>query len=315
MRLVFFLLRASWHIALLAAIVGGISGSASIALMAIISRTVDDPNVSSSWVVGLFALLCVVVLSTRIVSQLCVSWLTQRSMLDLQMGLCRAFPDSPVKHLEEIGAPRILTSLIGDVDTIAHAMTGCADLIINLVILACGTVYLYSLSAGLSLAALAFCMVGVLSYWYSAKLADVYVERARKGQDVLQQRIQELIDGVKELKMHHARRREFVYDVLLPAEESTRRSQFIGDCLQDAAVGWGRLTFLIAIGLLLFAWPKVSHVDAATLSGYVITILYLMSPLEQIMGWLPPLRWASVSARQIERLGLMLDEKNRKPPR
>ena len=76
-----------------------------------------------------------------------------------------------------------------------------------------------------------------------------------------------MIDGVKELKMHHARRHEFVENVLLTAEKSARRSQFIGDCLQDAAIGWGRLTFFIAIGLLLFAWPKIAHVDTTRSTG------------------------------------------------
>ena len=78
--------------------------------------------------------------------------------------------------------------------------------------------------------------------------------------------------------------------------------------MHDAAIAWGRLTFFIAIGLLLFAWPKIATVDAATLTGYSMTILYLMSPLEQIMGWLPFLGWAMASVAQIERLGLMLDE-------
>ena len=124
----------------------------------------------------------------------------------------------------------------------------------------------------------------------------------------MQQRIQELIEGVKELKMHHARRREFVDEVLQSAEDTARRSQFIGDSLNDVAIAWGRLTFFIAIGLLLFAWPKFTHVDAPTLAAYSIIIFYLMSPLEQIMGWLPFLAWATASVQQIERLGFMLEE-------
>src|SRR5262249_20226058 len=79
-------------------------------------------------------------------------------------------------------------------------------------------------------------------------------------------------------------------------------------------VSWGRLTFFVAIGLLLFAWPKVSHTDAATLTGYVLVILYLISPLEQIMIWLPHMSWANESVQQLERLGLLLDECERDLP-
>jgi putative ATP-binding cassette transporter len=118
-----------------------------------------------------------------------------------------------------------------------------------------------------------------------------------------------LIEGIKELKMHHARRREFLDDVLRPAEWAARNSQFIGDGLNNAAIAWGRLAFFVAIGLLLFTGRTFFAIDAATLVAYVLTILYLMSPLEQIMGWLPFLGWATASVSQIERLGLMLDEK------
>ena len=121
------------------------------------------------------------------------------------------------------------------------------------------------------------------------------------------QRVRGLIEGVKELKMHQERRREF-FDEVIEAEESVRVSQFYGDCLHDAAIAWGRLTFFVAIGLLLFAWPRIFPVNAATLTGYTLTILYMMSPLEQIVGWLPFLSWASNSVAQIERLGLMLNE-------
>jgi len=67
------------------------------------------------------------------------------------------------------------------------------------------------------------------------------------------------------------------------------------------------LTFFIAIGLLLFLWPRIAAVDSTTLTGYALTVLYLMSPLEQIIGWLPFLGWAMNSVGQIERLGLALE--------
>ena len=87
-----------------------------------------------------------------------------------------------------------------------------------------------------------------------------------------------------------------------------RESQYLGDTFHDAAIAWGRLTFFIAIGLLLFLWPRIAQADSATLTGYALTVLYLMSPLEQIIGWLPFLGWAMNSVGQIERLGLALDE-------
>ena len=310
MKLILFLLRASWRVVLMAALIGSLSGAASMAPVAMILHilgSVEKANAATSAeLVGLFVALCVVILLTQVASQVLLSRLTQTSIAQLQMGLCRRILESPLKHLEEIGSPRMLASLTGDVSVVSQAMNGVPVLGVNIVILVCGAVYLGWLSPGLLGGALAFCLLGMASYWYPSRFAQQHVDRGREELNTLHERIQELIEGVKELKMHYARRRQFVDEVLQSAETSARRSQFIGDSLNNAAIAWGRLTFFIAIGLLLFAWPRLAKVDAATLTGYSIVILYLMSPLEQIMGWLPFLAWATASVGQIEELGLML---------
>jgi putative ATP-binding cassette transporter len=310
MKLIVFLLRASWRVVLAAGIVGGISGAASVALLALINYVLfGNAQTSPAMLASLFAVLCIVILTTQIVSQILLSRLTQTSIARLRLGLARRILESPLKHLEEIGTYSMLASLTNDVGVVSQAMNGVPVLGVNLVILACGSIYLGWLSLGLLAGALSFCIFGVASYWYFSRFAQRYIERAREAQDLLTKRIEELIEGIKELKMHHARRREFLDDVLRPAEWAARNSQFIGDGLNNAAIAWGRLAFFVAIGLLLFTGRTFFAIDAATLVAYVLTILYLMSPLEQIMGWLPFLGWATASVSQIERLGLMLDEK------
>jgi putative ATP-binding cassette transporter len=312
MKLILFLLRASWRVVLMAALVGGVSGAASVGLVVMISHRLETVGEANGGVsvelVGLFVALCIVILLTQVGSQVLLSRLTQTTIAQLQLGLCRRILESPLKHLEEIGTPRMLASLTGDVSVVSQAMNGVPVLGVNIVILVCGAAYLGWLSPSLLVGAIVFCLLGMATYWYSSRFAQRYIDRGREELNTLQERIQELIEGVKELKMHYARRREFVDEVLQSAEISARRSQFIGDSLNDAAIAWGRLSFFIAIGLLLFAWPIVAKVDAATLTAYSIIILYLMSPLEQIMGWLPFLAWATASVGQIEELGLMLHE-------
>jgi cyclic peptide transporter len=307
MRLILFLLRASWRAALVGGLVGMGSGIASMGLVALIYCTLSNPGAASLRVVGLFAALCVVVLLTRVGSQILLSRLTLTTVSRLRIGLCRRILESPLVHLEEIGVDRMLASLTGDVGLVAQAMNGVPVLVVNLVVLACGLVYLGWLSLSLALGTVVFLVLGVTSYWFSSRRAQLYVWKSRVAQDVLMKRVRGLIEGVKELKMHRERRREF-FDEVIEAQESVRVSQFYGDCLHDAAIAWGRLTFFIAIGLLLFAWPRIFPVTAATLTGYTLTILYMMSPLEQIVGWLPFLTWASNSVAQIDRLGLMLND-------
>jgi len=311
MKLILFLLKASWRTVLLAALVGGVSGVASIAMVAFILRALGQPDASSLTVISLFAGLCLVVLLTRIGSNMLLLRLTQNSVARLRMGLCRRILDSPLRHLEEIGVPSMLGSLTGDVAIVARAMNGVPVLAISIVILLGGAVYLATLSLGLLLGLAVFCVLGVASYWYSSRFAHRYVKQATVAYDLWLKHIRALLEGVKELKMHHDRRSEFVDGVLQPAEDLLCDSKYRCDTLFDAAVVCARSLFFVAIGLLLFAWPRVFPTDSATLTGYVLTILYLMSPLEQVVAWLPFLSYASVAMGHIERLGLMLEKAER----
>jgi putative ATP-binding cassette transporter len=308
MRLLIFLLKASWRTVLWAALVGAVSGVASIAMVAFILLALKQPDGSPLTVVSLFAALCLIVLATRIGSNMLLMKLTQESIARLRMGLCRRILESPLRHLEEIGVPSMLGSLTGDVGIVARAMNGVPVLAISTVILLGGAVYLATLDPKLLLGLVVFSVLGVASYWYASRFAHRYVGQTRAAYDTWMKHARSLLEGVKELKMHHDRRREFVDDVLQPAEDLLCDYKYRCDTLFDAAVVCGRTLFFVAIGLLLFAWPRIFPTDSDTLRGYVLTIFFLMSPLEQVMAWLPLLAYASVSMQHIERLGLMLEE-------
>jgi ABC-type siderophore export system fused ATPase/permease subunit len=209
MQLLTFLIRASWKTVLLAGVVGALSGVASVGLVVLILRALREPGTSPPGIVQLFATLCLVVLVTRIVSQVLLSRLLQHSISRLRIKLCRRILDSPLQQLEAIGTHRLLAALTGDVGIVARAINGIPGLGVNLVILACGTAYLGWLSPTLMMASVGFALLGVGIYRFSARRADKSVARAREAHDGLMKHIRTLIEGVKELKMHHNRRLAF----------------------------------------------------------------------------------------------------------
>jgi cyclic peptide transporter len=310
MKLVWHLARQSWKSLLTAGLLGGVSGVTNVALLAIVHRALQQPATSSSKLLVLFVICCLASLVTRIASQLFLTWMTQHSISRLRLDLCQRILGSPLRHLEEIGSHRMLGALTGDVLVVAQAFTGIPMLCVNAVILISGAIYLGILSHTLLIGALLFAVLGGWSYWFVSRFASPYLRQGRELQDVLMRHVRSLIQGVKEMKLHRDRRHEFIEGVVTPLEEEYRQTQFVGTCIQDAAITWGRLLFLVAIGALLFAWPKIQTVDAATLTGYTLAIFYLMSPLERIIGWIPLMVRAGISVDKIERLGVMLDQES-----
>jgi len=307
MKLILLLLRSSWQVVLLASLVGGVSGIASMSLIAIIHHSLRQADASTTLMTA-FIGICVVVLLTRVSSKLLLTRLSQNTISRLRMKLCRRIVDSPLVNLENIGSARMLASLTGDVAVITQTMNSVPVLCVNIVILLCGAVYLGWMSPGLLVGALTVAAIGVSSYLYGTRWARIYLKRGREAQDDVLKNIRFLIEGIKELKTHRDRRTEFIDEVLESAVAEVRRNQVIGFSLQGVSVIWGRFVAFVAIGLMLFAWPKIQDVDAATLTGYTLTILYLMSPLERIVAWLPLMSRATISMDKIRELGIMLEK-------
>jgi putative ATP-binding cassette transporter len=87
MKLIVFLLKVSWRIALLAGLIGAVSGAASAGLVALTSYVLGSANPSATILVGLFTALCVVILLTRLASQVLLCGLTVNSTSQLRLGL------------------------------------------------------------------------------------------------------------------------------------------------------------------------------------------------------------------------------------
>jgi putative pyoverdin transport system ATP-binding/permease protein len=60
------------------------------------------------------------------------------------------------------------------------------------------------------------------------------------------------------------------------------------------------------LGLLVYGLPQIQLVSAELLSGYVLTISYLMRPIGNTLAILPNLSQAGVALRKIDTLGLSL---------
>ena len=61
--------------------------------------------------------------------------------------------------------------------------------------------------------------------------------------------------------------------------------------------------------MLVFALPAFNLVDLTILTGFVIGFLYILNPIEAILGRSPEMSQAVIAMQQLERLGLQLNEK------
>jgi putative ATP-binding cassette transporter len=117
-----------------------------------------------------------------------------------------------------------------------------------------------------------------------------------------------LTEGIKELKLHRGRRSAFFGQQIEAITENYQRHNVAAEIQFVAAQNWSHLLYFALIGLILFLVPHLAAFSKETLTGYVITTLYLMGPLAGAMTSISLFSRANIALQKVEQLGVSLAE-------
>lgn len=145
--------------------------------------------------------------------------------------------------------------------------------------------------------------IGVLTYLWIARHGSVKLKEAREAEDVMLSHYRTLTDGAKELKLHSRRRAHFVDELLASASANLRDRHTSGLMYFLAAHTWTQLLFFSAIGAALFGMRAFGSTGGSA-AAFVLTLIYLFTPLTGVVGLVPNLAGALVALRKIASLDL-----------
>ena len=289
-------------------VIGVISGGSNAALLAMINHLLSTAVPLSNLSVISFFALCIILPLTRFASELLLNNLSSKAILGLRMQLCRQMLSAPLRRLEELGPHRLLAALTQDIPAIGNSLVSIPMLCLHGSIVVGCLIYLGWLSWPIFLGVIGFLIVGTLSYQLPMRRGMRAYVLVREEWDKLFKHFQAVTSGVKELKLHHDRREAFLTKALYPTADSLRRQAVIGRLSFVGADSWGQALCFILIGLILFTAHSLSGVNAQTLVGYTLVILYMMNPVQVILNIIPNFATASVAMQKVETLGLTLHE-------
>ncbi len=276
----------------------------SARLIALINRATSSN--SSAHLVWYFVGLAFVALLTGTISQFLLIDLAQAAIYKLRLRLSQGILSAPLRQLEELGANRLLATLAEDVQAISSSVFAIPFICIDLAVIAGCLVYLSWLSGVVFLVVVALIGLAVVSVQLLLNKAYRFLASAREEDDRLFKHFRSITEGIKELKLHTLRRQVFFSEELQVSAAASRH--YRTTALKTAALttSWGQLLFFTIVGLLLFGLPRSVSVTPPVLAAYVLTITYLLIPLQSILERLPTLFSASVAVQKVERMGLAL---------
>lgn len=307
MELFYLLAKRSWRTLVIATLTGLICGLAAAGLIALINNSLNAATPADNSAL-LFIALALLVVLTRVGADVSLITLGQSAVNDLRLHLAHKLIDTRYRTLQQLGKHRLLAILTDDTQTVSQAIESVPILLVNGgIILAC-LGYLGWLSPTLLVATILLMLIGASAFHWPQRKALQSLSRAREQKDTLFQHYRSLTDGSKELQLNQQRRRHFFERVLEPSSLNYKRDFIRGLGIYALVLNWGNGLFYLLIGLVLFAVPAIMTVNTTLLTGYILTILYMITPLSELMNALPILGRASIAVDKINHLEQQLQQ-------
>jgi putative ATP-binding cassette transporter len=307
MSLLRFVFRTCRGMLILTAFAAVLSGACNAALIGLINTLLNTPGHPGATLAIVFIALGLGKVLTSFFSQTSLTRFSQGAVAALRNELVRKILSVPLRQLEAIGAPRLMVALTDDVMNITQAFLAIPIVAVNIAILAGGAAYLGWLSWHALLGMGAFIVVGAFGYRFFINRAQHCLSLAREDEDTLFKHFRGLTEGIKELKLHRSRRGMFLSNCIEAATQSYQKRNVAAENYFAMAQSWTHLLFFALLGMLLLLLPRFEQISKETMTGYIVTTLYLMGPLVGVLSSFSAFGRATISFQKVNELGVSLE--------
>ena len=280
------------------AVTGMAAGAATVALLGTINAVLNRPGGMAGGLLLTFVALCAVALVGRAASSMSTNLVGQRLVAQVRKSLARKILAAPIDALERYRTHRLMPVLTGDVDMISDAAFVLSSALIALAITLGCLGYLAWLSPALFGLLLLALVVGVgVQTWAQARGIKGF-HKARDAEEQLHKAYRAISDGAKELRMHRARRAGMYGGQIEGTVDRIREINWRAINTYVLATAFGSALFFLLIALIL-GWAALRTMPPPVLSGFVLVLLFLKGPLDQIAAAVPGIGRARVAFQRI----------------
>lgn len=306
MQLIRFL--AALSPARIAAVVvaGLVAGVANTYLVTLINAVVS-PKPQPDNLLLRFAGTGLVILVSGVLSQVLLIRLSQEAIYRLRSDLSAGIVAAPLEHLERLGMHRLIATLTEDVRALSQAVTAIPSICVDVATIVGCFVFLAIVSGPIFAVTVAGTLIGISCVEMVLKRVRRIYREARENEDALLRSFQSVTLGIKELKLHRGRRRDFMDRHLLGSAGTLRDQNTDAGSKFSYAQGFGQALQLATMALILFVIAAALNLPRDTMIGYVLVTTFLAMPMQNFMHRIPDLLRGDVALAKIRDMNLSME--------
>ncbi|SAI74515.1 ABC transporter ATP-binding protein [Bordetella ansorpii] len=282
----------------LSSVCGVAAGAATVALLGTINDVLNQSGPLQGQALYVFIGLCLLALAGRAVSDISTNLVGQRLVAQVRKMLARQILSAPIDALERYRTHRLMPVLTQDVDMISDVAFTLSSTVIALATALGCLVYLAWLSPAMFGVLLCMLLLGTACQLrYQARgMAGFW--KAREMEESLHKAYRGISEGAKELRMNRQRRDRLYREGVADSVDRIRDINWKAINTYVTARAFGSALFFLLIALIL-GWATLRGSEPGVLSGFVLVLLFLKGPVDQIVNALPGIGRAKVAFQRI----------------
>ena len=298
------LLAQSRRSMVLAVIASAISAAVGIGIIGGVNHALEHGIDSPGWALAAYVGLVGVLFASGVWSQSLLVGLGHQMVYQLRLQLVQRILNTSLERQEQLGAPALYNALTRDVTVVANATKQLPISLYNGLLLLAGICYMAWLSPLLFGCT---CVIVALGVWGDFKLVGrikTMMAEVRQLDDRLFEQYEAVVEGRNELGLSQPRRR-FVFDQRFePAASQARDTAVKADLLWAMNLNWTTVLVFALVGLVFFLGLSLESISQSVIVGYVLTTLFLRTPIAMILEAIPAVVRGTVALKAIDRLDL-----------
>ncbi len=247
----------------------------------------------------LFFGICAFVLVARSISQITLMRVAMDVTTDLRKELYEQIARAPIADLERIGSSKLIATITTDVGRIVFGARALPDLLISAVTIVGMLGFMAYLNYSVFVFVIQAIAFGVITYQIPILIANKYFHRSRQRVDLLQEAIQGLIAGAKELKLDAVKRERYFATVLMEHEYALLEADKTGNTVIRLAANYGDMISFFVIGVIAYVFINYHAMTPSELIGVVMAMLYITTPIALVMNTVPSVVMAKLSLNKV----------------
>lgn len=276
-----------------------ISGFANMLIIVFITSSIGN---DSQWGYLLFyySLTCLLYIFGRRFVQTSLVKITRTVVSTLQTRIIEKLFSSRYQHFEKMDKGKIYTVLNDNVNTVGES-TNMLVMLITSTFTAIGAfAYLATIAFWATVLTILLVITVTAIFYVVSKTTNKYYERAWNLRNQFMNHINGLVDGFKEISLHRNKKLEYkadVDDTVMSYKESmiTANVRFINASMI------GESLLVLLLGTVVFAIPKIfPAVYSSTIMSFVIILLYLMKPINELLSSVPVMMQLKIAWGRIQ---------------